>query len=187
MADDAEVLEGGPVQPGQDEQLLPRRLRSRIDVDERVGGPIGRVRRARPRVQFHRGLLREPRERRRRIDDGVLLRPLLAMVERPALDPRRGVARKVLLPEALLLIPVREPLDREPVAVEIRYEGRRDLDVIAEQVALRHRWLAVPGREERLLEIRDPDLVAVDDPDPLLFDRLERGDLVGCVAGGLGR
>ena len=187
MADDAEVLERRPIQPSQDQELLPRRLRPGIDVDERVGGPIGRVDRARPRVQLHRGLLGKPRERRRRIDDGVLLRPLLAMVVRPALDPRRGVAREVLLPEALLLDPVGEALHGEPVVVEIRHEGRGDLDVVAEQVALRHRRLALARREQDLLEVRDPDLVAVDDPDPLLLDRLEGGDRVGRIRAGPGR
>ena len=85
---------------------------------------------------------------------------------------------QVLLPEPLLLDPVRVALDGEAVAVEVRDQRRRDLHVVAEQVALRDRVPAVPGGEEHLVEVRDPDLPPADGPGALLLERVEGGDLV---------
>ena len=87
----SEVFERGAVQPGQGQELVPRRLVAGVDVDERVCRAVDVGDARRPRVQLDRGVVREPRERGRAVDDQVLLALARVGVDVvPTRDPRRA-------------------------------------------------------------------------------------------------
>jgi hypothetical protein len=56
------MLERGPVESGEREDVVPRRLGAGIDVDERVRGRLNVVDPRGPRVQLDCGVVAEPRE-----------------------------------------------------------------------------------------------------------------------------
>ena len=144
IAADAEVPERGPVQPGQDERLLPGRLRrpGRCRCSAKVGCH-GLGQSPGPGVDLEAGLVAEPAQGRRAVGDEVVVRvAVLAAVDArlvPAGQPGRRGRRDVLLPEAGRAGAVRETLEVERPIREVRQHRRRDPGEVADELALRDR------------------------------------------------
>src|SRR4029079_13942412 len=103
IATQAEMPQGGPVEPSKDERLLEGRLLARVDVD--VGeGRLPRVGQAPgPGVDLEAGLVAEPTQGRGAVGDqvvvGFAVGPAIDAGLAPASQPRRRRLRDVLLPE----------------------------------------------------------------------------------------
>ena len=82
IAADAEVPERGPVEPGEDERLVPGRLRAGVDVDQRERRLPRVGQRAGPGVDLEARLVAEPAQRRDAVGDEVVVGvPVLATVD----------------------------------------------------------------------------------------------------------
>ena len=129
-------------------------------------------------MQLDRGVIREPRECGRAVDDQILL--TLARVGRnvsPARDPIGRVLRRLLLPEALLVDAVGEAIQIERALEEVRDQGRRDRHVVTDEVTLGDRLFFPAGREQHLVEVRERELASLEGPGSLRAQRVERFDL----------
>ncbi len=131
-------------------------------------------------MDLERGLVAEPAQRPDPIGDEVLVG--LALLDPdllPAPQPGRRGAGDVLLPEPRRVRAVREALHVERSLLEVRQHRRGDLGEVADEVPLHDRLVAVPRREDDLVEVRDLQLEPADLPDAVLGHRLERGELFG--------
>ena len=125
------------MQPGEEQELVPRGLRARVEIDERVGRlpHVGDARR--PGMELDRRVVREPDQRRGAVRDEVLL--ALARVRFGVLPPGhpvRRVRRRLLLPEALGADAVREAVQVERAALQVGEQRRGDRREVADEVAL---------------------------------------------------
>ena len=111
---DPEVLQRRAVQPGEHQQVVPRRLLPRVQVDHRVGRAPRVVRQRRPRVPLQRAEVRRPHQRGRLVDDEVGPRlPLVRLRVVPPRHPVGRVLRQLLVPEARPVRAVREAVHVE--------------------------------------------------------------------------
>ena len=175
--------EGGPVEPGEDQGLLPGRPLAGVDVDEGEGRPLGMWQLASPGVDLERRLVAEPAQRRRAVGNevgvgGASLDAGLA----PARQPGRVGRTQVLLPEPGRAGAVREALEVERPVDEVGQHRRGDPREVADQLALDHRPVigrCRGGREEHLVEVGELQLDSTDRPGPVLAEPLERRQLLG--------
>src|SRR4051812_11278531 len=178
VAANADVLEGGPVEPREDERLVPGRHLAGVDVDVGEGRPP-RVRQAAgPGVDLEARLVAEPDERRDAVGDEVVVRlAILARLEArlvPPCQPGRRGRRDVLMPEALTTRAIRVAMEVEWSILEVGHHRRPDPCEIADQLALGDRWIAL---EDRLVEVGELDVIAADLPDAFLAHGVEGREL----------
>ena len=90
IAADAEVVERGPVQPGEDQRLLPGRPVARVDVDQGEGRlpRLGQL--AGPGMDLEARLVAEPGQRRDPIGDQVIVGVAVGAAVEPDLPPARS-------------------------------------------------------------------------------------------------
>src|SRR4051794_445704 len=178
IAADADVVKRGPIEPGQDERLVPGRRIAGVDVD--VGeGRAPRIRKpAGPGVDLEARLVAEPHEGRDAVSDQVVVRlavlPLLEPGLVPACQPGRGGRGDVLLPEALARGAIRIAMEVERPVCEVREHGRRDPGEVTDELALRDRRVAI---EDDLVEGRQLDVVFADLPDAFVAEGVQGREL----------
>src|SRR4029077_15094692 len=100
IAADAEMAEGGPEEPGEDERLGPGRPFARVDIDERERRPVRRGQPAGPGMDLECGLVAEPAQGGRPVGHEMEVVPLCLDARRAPSGEPCGVGRsEVLLPE----------------------------------------------------------------------------------------
>ena len=100
-------------------------------------------------------------------------------VSRQIVSQRGGGRRDVLLPEARCGGAVREALEVERPVREVREHDGRDAREVVDEVPLGHGRLVdpVPGREEDLVEVGEPEVLARDPPWSVGAHRGQGGEL----------
>ena len=136
----------------------PLAVGRRVEVDQQVVGPLDLGHARVPRVQLDAAEVRDPRERRRVVDDREHRRVPARELDEHLVDEVGMLRRHALLVEELALDAVREPLHVERPPAEVGERELRDADVVRDEVALRQ-----PARgEERLVGVRDRNVVTAD-------------------------
>ena len=179
----AEVLERGPVEAGEDERLVPGRLRAGVDVDQRERRRPRLVDRRGPGVDLERGLVAQPAQRRRPVREQVVVAPRSSRSRNP-------VSCQIVSHFGALdgMSFCQKPGCPAPFGKRWRLSGRstrcgsiagRDPREVGDELALRGRRLvdAVTRREQHLVEVGELELLAADVPGPLALERGERLEL----------
>ena len=187
VAADAEVAERGPVEPRQDERLVPGRARPGVDVDERERRPE----RARPGGRSRRGSRRPPGwpSQQSVATRSATTCSFASRASTPTSRQRRSQAGSVGLRSFC-----QKPGPPAPSGKRWRLSGRSarcgsmhrgDPGEVADELALRDRPAGVARRAggksglSRLVSFRSTPPIA---PDALTAEPVERGELL--VRGG---
>ena len=138
--------------------MRPLSLGARVEIDQEVVRQLD-LRHARvPGVQLDAAEVRDPGERCGVVDDREDGRVAAREGDGHLVDERRMVRRHALLVEELAVDAVREALHVEGPAAQMRQRAVGDVEVVADDVALRQ----PPLGEEHLVGVGDRDVPAPD-------------------------
>ncbi len=174
-----EMVQGGAVQPGQHQHVVPGRGLAGVDVDQRVIRLVRLVGARGPGVPFQRAEVGRPDQRGRLVHHqvGAGLAGLGSRVG-PARQPARRVVGQLLVPEPGGVRAAREAVHVQRPARQVGQRDRGDLRGIADQLPLGHRRRAVARREQRLVQVGQLELPAEHGPAAAVAERVQAGQLV---------